>query len=880
MAAAPTTNPGSIVNLNVGVMGHVDSGKTSLVKALSTHLSTASIDKHPQSQERGITLDLGFSAFTMPLPTRFLASSSSSSSAVVAPPGVDTVQVTLVDCPGHGSLIRTIIGGAHIIDMVLLVVDVTRGIQAQTVECLIIAEITTQTLVIVLNKIDLLPAEDRARRVEEAITTLRRSLRASRFSHAPIVPLAAAVGGEKVAAATNEGTPGAKGWGRIPHLGLEDLGEALRASMRLPRRLTDGPLYLAVDHCFPIKGQGTVLTGTVLSGKVAVNDVVELPVLGESRKVKSIQMFHQSVKRAQQGDRVGVCVTNLDSKSIERGVVCTPGSIKRVDMALAVIKKIRAFRGRIKTGDKVHVSVGHVTVMAKVVFFGAKELQEEASSSASSRRRRRTGHGGLAASLGAGEGEEGGVEEEKEEEEEEDATVPRIPYDWEKDFLYQEEMAGRIEEEEAEPPKPNSSSNKAGEDGKAVARRRRPLQPQYALLMFESPVLCPVNSLLIGSRLDADPSGVGTNSASSRSSSGQWVGGCRLAFCGTLLEVLKEEDLRRVLIYKPKVREGSVYRLGEQAGAAVNGQVRYREVTGQGFFKKETVLEPFVGMYVETSDVQVGRLESGFGKGGKVRVRFEGAGATGVKVGDKLYLRFQRFIHDPAKKMVQKRRELLVQGQGQPLSVATTYEKEEDEEEEEEEERNVVDADGEAESKATEGLVGVDLSVLETATATLQVDGGGAAGGAERVVRPPASSSTSTSRAPAPAAPRSPTLPVQSAVGDMELRFGTVDAVRQGDLVIAKGFFSMEEDIRKYVGLRVVPTEGEAPEGCVVGPFGKGGKAKVQFSSTFAGTVGTPLTLYFSLPVRSLGSGNGSKEDLSTLEGATSTATVMTSSTA
>ena len=76
-----------------------------------------------------------------------------SSSITQTPPAINTVQVTLVDCPGHASLIRTIIGGAHIIDLVLLVIDVTRGIQAQTVECVIIAEITTKNMIIVLNKV-------------------------------------------------------------------------------------------------------------------------------------------------------------------------------------------------------------------------------------------------------------------------------------------------------------------------------------------------------------------------------------------------------------------------------------------------------------------------------------------------------------------------------------------------------------------------------------------------------------------------------------------------------------------------------------------------------------------------------------------------------
>ena len=89
------------------------------VAALSTQLSTAALDKHPQSKERGITLDLGFSSFTAAVPDRLKSL------------GCDELQFTLVDCPGHASLIRTIIGGAQIIDMMLLVIDITKGIQVR-----------------------------------------------------------------------------------------------------------------------------------------------------------------------------------------------------------------------------------------------------------------------------------------------------------------------------------------------------------------------------------------------------------------------------------------------------------------------------------------------------------------------------------------------------------------------------------------------------------------------------------------------------------------------------------------------------------------------------------------------------------------------------
>ncbi|CAF0883450.1 unnamed protein product, partial [Didymodactylos carnosus] len=139
----------TILNFNVGILGHVDSGKTSLAKALSTVASTNAFDKNPQSQERGITLDLGFSSFPLDPPEQLVTT------------GYDQLQITLVDCPGHASLIRTIIGGAQIIDMMLLVIDIVKGIQTQTAECLVIGEITCDKMLVVLNKIDLIDEKQR-----------------------------------------------------------------------------------------------------------------------------------------------------------------------------------------------------------------------------------------------------------------------------------------------------------------------------------------------------------------------------------------------------------------------------------------------------------------------------------------------------------------------------------------------------------------------------------------------------------------------------------------------------------------------------------------------------------------------------------------------
>ena len=139
-----------MININIGVLGHIDSGKTSLCKALSTITSTASLDKSPQSKERGITLDLGFSAFVVEVPEWLREKEPEKLD------GVDFIQFTLVDCPGHASLMKTVIGGASIIDMMMLVVDCQKLIQTQTFECIVLGEILMDKLIVACNKIDTL----------------------------------------------------------------------------------------------------------------------------------------------------------------------------------------------------------------------------------------------------------------------------------------------------------------------------------------------------------------------------------------------------------------------------------------------------------------------------------------------------------------------------------------------------------------------------------------------------------------------------------------------------------------------------------------------------------------------------------------------------
>lgn len=111
------------------------------------------------------------------------------------------------------------------------------------------------------------------------------------------------------------------------------------------------------------------MTGTVLGGQIKVGDNLELPNLRVEKKVKSMQMFRKPVQMARQGDRVGICVAQLDHTAIERGLACTPGSMRTCETVLAVVQKIKFFTDPVLTKTKFHITLGHQTAIGLVHFF-------------------------------------------------------------------------------------------------------------------------------------------------------------------------------------------------------------------------------------------------------------------------------------------------------------------------------------------------------------------------------------------------------------------------------------------------------------------------------------------------------------------------------
>ncbi|XP_073848081.1 eukaryotic translation elongation factor, selenocysteine-specific [Musca autumnalis] len=332
----------TVKNFNIGILGHVDSGKTSLAKVLSKVQSTAAFDKSNQSQERGITLDLGFSALIIEAPKKIRQENTN----------IEKLQLTFVDCPGHASLIRTIIGGAQIIDMMILVIDAQKGIQTQTAECIVIGELLKRKLIVVINKIDMLEAgAKREVALKKLDMKLRKALSTTSFGDTFPIYHVSALSGE----------------------GIPEFLKGIENNVFLPQRPQDQPFLMYVDHCFSIKGQGTICTGTIIQGCLRVNDSIDIPKIKEQRKVKSIQMFRRPVQNAEMGDRVGICVTQFSAKTMERGVICQLGYMQIIYAALIQFHPIQFYKFAIKSKSKLHISVGHETVMAHITLFKANQ---------------------------------------------------------------------------------------------------------------------------------------------------------------------------------------------------------------------------------------------------------------------------------------------------------------------------------------------------------------------------------------------------------------------------------------------------------------------------------------------------------------------------
>jgi len=309
--------------LTVGTAGHIDHGKTWLVRALTGK----DTDRLPEEKQRGISIDLGYAPLELP----------------------DGRRLSLVDVPGHERFVRTMIAGATGIDLFLLVIDAGEGARPQTHEHLaIIRLLGIGEGVVAVTKADAVDEE-----------TLELALEEAR----ELVPGAAVV-----AASAKTGA------------GLDELrAELAAAADRAPQEQSDRPARLHVDRAFTLRGIGTVATGTLWSGSIGAGDELRAEPGGLPVRVRSVQVHDRPVERAEAGQRVAVSLPGVERGELHRGqALIAPGAYPasyRLDVALEELAPI-------KDGARLHVHHGTAEIPAAVRRIGERHAQLRLSSPA------------------------------------------------------------------------------------------------------------------------------------------------------------------------------------------------------------------------------------------------------------------------------------------------------------------------------------------------------------------------------------------------------------------------------------------------------------------------------------------------------------------
>jgi len=288
-------------HLNIGTIGHVDHGKTTLTSAITKVLSSKgkasyrayeSIDSAPEERERGVTINIAHVEYE-----------------------TDARHYAHIDCPGHADYIKNMITGAAQMDGAILVVSAPDGPMPQTREHILLAhQVNVPAIVVFMNKTDMVADKELLDLVEVEI---RELLSKYEFpgDKVPVIRGSAlkAIEGDPAAVAS-----------------IEELMKAVDDYIPTPVRDLEKPFLMSVEDVFSIKGRGTVATGRVERGKVLINEEVDIVGLKETKRsvVTGIEMFRKTLNEGQAGDNVGILLRGVEREDIERGqVLAKPGSI-------------------------------------------------------------------------------------------------------------------------------------------------------------------------------------------------------------------------------------------------------------------------------------------------------------------------------------------------------------------------------------------------------------------------------------------------------------------------------------------------------------------------------------------------------------------------
>jgi selenocysteine-specific elongation factor len=311
----------------VGTAGHIDHGKSTLVRALTG----IDPDRLKEEKERGITIDIGFAHLALPA-------------------GGEDLTLGIVDVPGHERFVKNMLAGVGGIDLVMLVIAADEGVMPQTREHLAICQLLrVRSGLVVLTKADLAEAEW----LELVQEDVRGFLRGTFLEDRPIVP---------VSAKTGDGLDALR----------RHLAELARA---VPSRGTDATFRLPIDRVFTIRGFGTVVTGTVLAGQVAVDERVEVYPRALQAKVRGLQTHGRAVPTAVAGQRTAVNLQGVERAAIERGdILSLPGLLRPTFMLDATCELLADAPAPLKPRQRVRFHIGTSEVMARVQLLGGTEL--------------------------------------------------------------------------------------------------------------------------------------------------------------------------------------------------------------------------------------------------------------------------------------------------------------------------------------------------------------------------------------------------------------------------------------------------------------------------------------------------------------------------
>jgi selenocysteine-specific elongation factor len=303
------------LNIIVGTAGHIDHGKTALVRALTG----TDADRLPEEKRRGITIDLGFAELDL-----------------------GETQIGFVDVPGHERFVKNMLAGAHGIDAVALVIAADEGVMPQTREHFEICRLLeTKTGLIVLTKIDLVDDELLELVKLDAAELVQNSF----LENAPLAEVSAKTGA-----------------------GIENLKNLLsEIARKIPARKNETVVRLPVDRAFSVKGFGAVVTGTLLSGEILEGTEMELLPAGRRVRVRGVQTHGKKVNRARAGQRAAINLGGVDYSEIERGdVLASPETLRPTQIFDAEAEVLQDAPRPLKTRQRVRVHVGAVEVLARV----------------------------------------------------------------------------------------------------------------------------------------------------------------------------------------------------------------------------------------------------------------------------------------------------------------------------------------------------------------------------------------------------------------------------------------------------------------------------------------------------------------------------------